>query len=100
LPFREAATFVDTGSTPCRTFREVSYYTLRGKSRPADFLPALAVFVLDDSRKYLPLFSAMRERKDFVSDGCRVTPVFAADNGTLVVYDIRPVGGQSRGAVP
>ena len=100
LPFREAGAFVDTGSTPCRTFREVSYYTLRGRSRPADFLPALAVFVLDDSRRYLPLFSAMRERKDYVSDGYRFTPVFSADNGTLVVYDVRPVGEENRDAAP
>jgi len=100
LPFREAATFVDTGSTPCRTFREVSYHTLRGKSRPADFLPALAVFVLDDSRKYLPLFGPMRERRDYVSDGCRFTPIFSADNGTLVVYDVRSVGEENRDAAP
>lgn len=100
LPFREAGTFVDTGITPCRTFREVSYYTLRGRSRPADFFPALAVFVLEDSRKYLPMFEPMRERRDYVSDGCRFTLLFSPDNGTSAVYDVRPVGEENRNIAP
>ena len=90
LPFRETGTFVDTASTSCRTFREVGYEILRGKSRPADFLPALAVFILRDPRTYLPLFEPMREGREYTSDGCRFIPIFVADNGTLVVYDVRP----------
>ena len=100
LPFREAGTFVDTASSPCRTFREVSYDILRGRSRPADFLPAIAVFISADSRRYLPMFEPMRERRDYVSDGCRFTLLFSPDNGTSAVYDIRPVGEENRDIAP
>jgi len=31
LPYREAGALVDTGTTRCRTFREVSYDMLRGR---------------------------------------------------------------------
>jgi hypothetical protein len=89
LPYREAGTFVDTGTTRTRTFREVSYDLLRGRTRPADFLPAVAVFMPGDSRRYSPLFEPMRERHDYVSDGCRITLLFSADSGKAVVYDIR-----------
>jgi hypothetical protein len=99
LPYREAGALVDTGATPCRTFREVSYELLRGRSRPADFLPALAVFLPDDPRSYTPLLEPMRERKSYTAGGCRFTLVFAADSGRSVVYDIRqtsPGGGDGR----
>jgi hypothetical protein len=96
LPFREAGTFVDTAGTPCRTFREVSYEVLRGRRRLADFLPALAVFVTADSRKYLPVFEPLRGRRNYESGGCRFTLVFSADNGTLVVYDVRSVNEENR----
>jgi hypothetical protein len=89
LPYREAGTFVDTGTTLCRTFREVSYELLRGRIRPADFLPAIAVFMPGDSRPYSPLFEPMRERHDYVSAGCRFTLLFSADSSRVVVYDVR-----------
>jgi hypothetical protein len=88
LPYREAGTFVDTGTTPCLTFREVRYEILRGRAKPADFLPAIAVFMPGDPRKYSPLFEPMRERRDYVSDGCRFTLLFSADNGRAAVYDV------------
>jgi len=89
LPYREAVTFVDTGAARLRTFREVSYDILRRQSTLADFLPAIAVFQPGDSRKYSPVFEPMRERRDYVSDGCRFTLLFSADSDRAVVYDIR-----------
>jgi hypothetical protein len=100
LPYREAGAFVDTGTTPCRTFREVSYELLRGRTKPAGILPAIAVFMPDDPRKYSSLFEPMRERRDYVSDGCRFTLLFRADSSKAVVYDIRPVKADSRDAGP
>jgi hypothetical protein len=100
LPYREAVTFVDTGATPCQTFREVSYEVLRGQSRTADFLPAVAVFMPGDSRRYLPLFEPMREGCDYVSDGSRFTLLFRCDNGKSLVYDIRPVRHDKTDADP
>jgi 4-amino-4-deoxy-L-arabinose transferase-like glycosyltransferase len=95
LPYREAGAFVDTGSTPCRTFRELSYELLRGTGKAGDFLPAIAVFRPGDTRRYLPLLERMRERRDYVSDCCRFTLLFSADSGTAVVYRIRSAGGSS-----
>jgi hypothetical protein len=89
LPYREVGTFVDTATTPCRTFRTVSYALLSGRSKPSDFLPALAVFTPDDSRRHLPLFEPMRKRRAYTMDGITFTPLFSAGNGTLVVYDVR-----------
>ena len=80
---------MDAGTTPCRTFRAASYDVLSGRSKPSDFLPALAVFMPDDSRKYLPLFEPMRKRRAYTMDGCVFTPHFAASNGSFVVYDVR-----------
>jgi len=100
LPYREAGTFVDTGATPCRTFREVSYELLRGRAGPADFLPAIAVFMPGDSRRYSPLFEPMRERRDYVSEGCRFTLLFCADSGRAAVYDIRSVRDEDRNTGP
>ena len=91
LPYREAGAFVDTATTPCRTFREVSYEMLRGRSKPEDLLPAIAVFIPGDPRKYSSLFEPMRERRSYVTDACRFTLLFCADSGRAVVYDIRPV---------
>jgi hypothetical protein len=93
LPYREAVTFVDTAAARLRTFREANYDILRKQSTLADFLPALAVFMRGDSRKYLPVFESMRERRDYVSDGCRFTLLFSADSGRAVVYDIRTGDG-------
>jgi hypothetical protein len=93
LPYREAGVLVDTGTTRCRTFRELSYELLRGTLKAADFLPAIAVFRAGDSRRYLPLFEPMRERGDYVSDGCRFTLLFSAAGGTAAVYDVRSAGG-------
>ena len=98
LPYREAAPFVDTGDALHRTFREANYDILRKQSTLADFLPAIAVFMPGDSRKYLPVFEPMRERRDYVSDGCRFTLLFCADNGKSVAYDIRPVDAAHRDA--
>jgi len=89
LPFRELGTFVEAGTTPCRTFREVGYDMLRGRARSADLLPALAVYMSDDSRKYAPLFEPMRGRRSYAMDGCQFTPIFIAGNRTFVVYDVR-----------
>jgi hypothetical protein len=89
LPYREAVTFVDTGAARLRTFREVNYEILRKQSTLSDFLPAIAVFTPGDSRNYLPVFEPMRERRDYVSDGCRFTALFTADSGRAVVFDIR-----------
>ncbi len=100
LPYREAGVFVDTGTTRCRTFRELSYELLRGTLKAADFLPAIAVFRPGDTRRYLPLFEPMRERTDYVSDGCRFTLLFRADSGTAVVYRIRPASGRSCDTAP
>jgi hypothetical protein len=100
LPYCEAGALVDTGATPCRTYREVSYELLRGRSKPADFLPAIAVFMPGDPRKYSSLFEPMRERRDYMSDGCSFTLIFSADSGKSVVYDIRPVKGNNGDARP
>ena len=100
LTYREAGALVDTGTTPCRTFREVSYGLLRGRSRPADFLPAVAVFRPDDPRRYSPLFEPMRTHKSYTVDGYRFTLMFSADSGKSVVYDIRPVSTYSGDARP
>jgi len=89
VPYREFETFVNAGTTPCRTFRAVSYDVLSRRSKPSDFLPALAVFMPDDSRKYLPLFEPMRKRRAFTMDGVTFTPILSASNGALVVYDVR-----------
>ena len=89
LPYREVGTLVDAGTTPCRTFRAVSYDILSGRSKPSDFLPALAVFMPADPWKYPPLFEPMRERRTYTMDGCVFTPHFAASNGSFVVYDVR-----------
>jgi hypothetical protein len=89
LPYREAVTFVDTGAARLRTFREVNYDILRKQSTLADFLPAIAVFMPSDSRKYLPVFEPMRDRRSYITGGCRFTPLFCADSGRAVVYDIR-----------
>jgi len=103
LPYREAGAFVDTGQTPCRTFREVSYELLRRPRHSSfvlrhssDLLPALAVFMPDDPRRYSPLFSPMRERRDYTAEGCRFTLLFSADSGKALVYDIRPHSVESR----
>jgi hypothetical protein len=96
LPYREAVTFVDTVAARLRTFREANYDILRKQSTLAGFLPAIAVFMPDDSRRYLPVFEPMRERRDCVSDGCRFTLLFSADNGKSVVYDIRPAESDNR----
>jgi hypothetical protein len=100
LPYREAVTFIDTGTTPCRTVREVSYELLRGRAKPADFLPSIAVFMPGDPRRYSSLFEPMRERRDYVSDGCRFTLLFSADSGKSVVYDIRSVSDDGSNTAP
>ena len=89
LPYREVGTYVDAGTTPCRTFRDVSYDMLRGRSKPSDFLPALAVFMPADPCKYLPLFEPMRRRREYAVDGYHFTSLFSASNGSFVVYDVR-----------
>jgi 4-amino-4-deoxy-L-arabinose transferase-like glycosyltransferase len=96
LPFREAGALVDTMNTPCQTFREAGYHLLRGTSRPADFLPAVAVFILRDPRTYAPLFEPLREGGDYVRDGVRFTVLFRAEGGTSVVYDVRPDASSGR----
>jgi len=100
LPYREAAPFVDTGDALHRTFREANYDILRKQSTLADFLPAVAVFMPVDSRKYLPVFEPMRERRDYVGDGCRFTLIFGADNSKSAVYEIRPVEADNENARP
>jgi hypothetical protein len=100
LPYREAVTFVDSGAARLRTFREVNYDILRSHSTLTDFLPAIAVFMPSDSRKYLPVFEPMRERRDYVSDGCRFTLLFSADSGRAVVYVIRPVEADNENSRP
>jgi hypothetical protein len=99
LPYREAGVFVDTGTTPCRTFRELSYELIRGRLKARGFLPAIAVFRPGDSRRYLPLFEPMRERRDYISDGCRFTLLFSADSGRAVVYSIRSVSQENADAL-
>ena len=89
LPYREAGVVVDTGTARCRTFREVSYDVLRKRRRLEDFLPAAAVFMTDDPRRYSSLFEPMRESRDYVAGGCQFTLLFRADNGNVAVYDIR-----------
>jgi hypothetical protein len=100
LPYREAGVLVDTGTTCCRTFRELSYELLRGTHKAADFLPAISVFRPGDSRRYLPLLERMRERRDYVSDDCRFTLLLSADSGTVAVYDVRAVADKGSGNVP
>jgi hypothetical protein len=89
VPFRELGALLETGTTPCRSYREVGYDILSGKARPGDLLPALAVFMPADSRKSSPLFERMRERGKYIAGGCTFTPLFTAGNGELVVYDVR-----------
>lgn len=89
LPYKEAATFVDTEATPCLTVRDISYELLRGKNRLTDFAPAIAVFTPADPRRYSAVFEPMRERRDYTADSCRFTLLFTADSGKSVVYDIR-----------
>jgi hypothetical protein len=93
LPYREAVTFVDTGPARLRTFREVNYDILRGHSTLTDFLPAITVFMPGDAREYLPVFESMRNRRNYVSDGCQFTLLFSTDSGRAVVYDIRTGDG-------
>jgi hypothetical protein len=89
LPYREVGTFVDAGTATSRTFRDVSYNILGGRSKPSDFLPALAVFMPADPCQYLPLFEPMRERRAYTAEGITFTPLFSASNGSFVVYDVR-----------
>ena len=89
LPYREAGVLVGTGTTRCRTFREVSYELLRGTPKAAYFLPAIAVFRPGNSRRYLPLFERMRQRRDCVSDGWRFTVLSQTDKGKSVAHVIR-----------
>jgi|GEM_PF-488504 len=100
LPYREAGTFVDTGTTSCRTFRDVSYSMLWNRVKLAELLPAIAVFMPRDPRRYSPLLNPMREHRDFTADGCRFKLLFSADSGSSAVYDIRPAGIDSTSALP
>jgi len=96
LPYREAGALVDTGATACQTFREASYELLRGHSKAADLLPAVAVFMPDDPRRYCPLFEPMRELRSYVVGNCRFDLLYCADSGRVVVYDIRPAEKYAR----
>jgi hypothetical protein len=107
LPYREAGVLVDTGQTACRTFREISYELLRRPRHSSfflrhssDLLPALAVFMPDDPRRYSPLFSPMRDRRDYTANGCQFTLLFSAESGKAVVYDIRTVSTDNGDARP
>jgi len=97
LPNREFATVFGGESVPFRTFSEVDYDILRGRFQPSGLMPALAVFMPADQRTYLPLFGPMAGHQSYTSDGYRFTLLFAADNGTYLVYDVRPVGDEGTG---
>jgi len=64
---------VDTGTARFRTFRGANHELFHAWPRAADFLPAIAGFRPGDTPRYLPLFERMRERRDYVSDGCQFT---------------------------
>jgi hypothetical protein len=107
LPYREAGVLFDTGQTACRTFREISYELLRRPRHSSfflrhssDLLPAIAVFVPDDPRRYSPLFNPMRERRNYTANGCQFTLLFSADSGKAVVYDIRPSADDDADTMP
>jgi hypothetical protein len=89
LPYREVGTTMHMGTIPYRTYRTVDYDLLTGRLKPSDLLPALAVFMPADPGRYLPLFEPMRRRAGYAMDGCVFAPLFSADNGSFVVYDIR-----------
>ena len=50
-----------------------------------------------ESRTHL---EPMRERRDYVSNGCRFTLLFSADSGTAIVYDVRVVADEDSDTVP
>jgi len=100
LPYREAGTLIDTGTARCWTFREASYGLLRRQRESSDFLPAIAVFMPDDPRRYSPLFEPMREQESYDAGGCRFTFLFSADSGKAVVFDIHPGTNESGDTCP
>ena len=87
---------MDTGTTPCRTFRDVSYELARWRTRLGDYLPAIAVFMTNDSSEYSQSFGPMPEHRDYSSDGHRFTLLFTGDNGRSLVYDIRQIADDRR----
>jgi hypothetical protein len=60
LPFREADVLVPSSRLPVATYRELSNELFLGRSDFDRHLPALAVFLADDQRRYLGLFEFMR----------------------------------------
>ena len=104
LRYREAAALVDTGTTPCRTFRDVSYELARGRVRLDDYLPAIAVFMTNDSSKSSQSFGPMREHRDYTSDGTGslfCSPVTTASHWSTTSAGSRMIADDScRACVP
>jgi len=53
------------------------------------YLPAAAVWVLNDRSESLVIFTLMDGRDDFVAGGYRFTMLCESVNGRVVIYDIR-----------
>jgi hypothetical protein len=95
-PFRDLA---PTGLDPAlleerlADFREVSRELFTGRHKLEDYTPALACWVLKDSREHLQIFSYMDDLESFVAGELKFTLLYVTSDGTAAIYDCRPVTG-------
>jgi len=75
-------------------FREVSRAIFTQKRTLADYTPALACWVINDTREHLRIFSFMDELESFVAGNNKFTLFKITRDGAGAVYEIRPATGE------
>ena len=92
VPFADLPLPVDTTgfSAKITDYRTVSREIFQQRRTIADYTPALALWLFNDQREHLKLFSLMDEPEHFIAGGLKFTLRGVARNNLGAVYDIRP----------
>jgi len=91
VPFVDLPLPVDTTGfgSKITDYRTVSQALFQKRKTLADYTPALALWLFNDQREHLQIFSMMDEPEHFIAGGLRFTLIAVAANNLGAVYDIR-----------
>ncbi|MEO0026488.1 MAG: hypothetical protein ABIK54_06985, partial [candidate division WOR-3 bacterium] len=91
IPFADLPLPVDTAGFGDRItdFRTVSREIFQQRKTLRDYTPALALWIFNDEREHLQIFSMMDDPEHFIAGGLKFTLKGVAATNLGAVYDIR-----------
>ncbi len=91
IPFRDLPLPVDTSyfADKITDYRTVSREIFQQRSTLNNYTPALALWLFNDKREHLGIFSLMDEPEHFIASGLKFTLKMVTENNHGAIYDIR-----------